>query len=66
VESIMLEFTEQVPNLWTGGTATALYAQPNVRNIPAWTIPGPEGAEPILGNGVIEAQIFWSEVWLEQ
>ncbi|HSL57942.1 MAG TPA: ABC transporter substrate-binding protein, partial [Acidimicrobiales bacterium] len=66
VEAIMLEFTEQVPNLWTGGTATALYAQPNVRNLPAWTIPGPDGVEPILGSGVLNSEIYWAEVWLEQ
>ena len=64
VEAIMLEFTEQVPNMWTGGTATALYAQNNVRNLAGWTIPG--DGEPILGSGVLNSEIYWAEVWLQQ
>lgn len=61
VETIMFELAEQVPQIWTGGTATSLYAQPQVRNLGGWTIPG-----DIQGDGVINATVFWSEVWLEQ
>ncbi|MBK5223111.1 MAG: hypothetical protein JJE52_09580 [Acidimicrobiia bacterium] len=61
VEAIMMEFTEQVPNTWTGGTATALYALPEVRNLGGWTVPGGH-----QGDGAMEAQVYWAEVWLEQ
>lgn len=65
VESIGLELAENVPQIWTGGTATALFATEEVRNLDGWTIPGPDG-EPIEGDGVINAVIYWAEVWLEQ
>ncbi|HSL58738.1 MAG TPA: ABC transporter substrate-binding protein [Acidimicrobiales bacterium] len=65
VESIMLELTEQVPNLWTNGTPTALYARPDVRNLAGWTIPTADGDE-IVGSGVLNAEIYWAEVWLDQ
>ena len=61
VETIMLEFTEQVPNLWTGGTATSMFALNEVRNLGGWTIPG-----DIQGDGTIGATVYWAEVWLEQ
>jgi peptide/nickel transport system substrate-binding protein len=64
VEAIMMEFTEQVPNLWTGGTATALFAQPTVRNLAGWTIP--VGEEEVPGEGAAEAQTYWAQVWMEQ
>jgi peptide/nickel transport system substrate-binding protein len=64
VEAIMFEFTEQVPNLWTGGTATSLFAIPEVRNLAGWTIP--VGDEEVPGDGAAEAQTYWAQVWLEQ
>lgn len=64
VEAIMLEFTEQVPNMWTGGTATALFATLQVRNLAGWTIP--VGDEEVPGEGAAEAQTYWSQVWLER
>jgi len=64
VEAIMFEFTEQVPNLWTGGTATSLFAVPTVRNLAGWTIP--VGDQEVPGTGAAEAQTYWAQVWLEQ
>ncbi len=64
VEAIMMEFNEQVPNLWTGGTATALFADPAVRNLAGWTVPSGETEVP--GAGAAEATTYWSQVWLEQ
>ena len=64
VEAIMMEFTEQVPNLWTGGTATSLFGVPTVRNLAGWTVPSGDGV--IAGDGATEAVVYWSEVWLEQ
>lgn len=61
VENIMLELAENVPQIWTGGTATALFTTDAVRNVGGWTIPG-----GIQGDGVTSATIRWSEVWLEQ
>ncbi|WP_195210455.1 ABC transporter substrate-binding protein [Actinomarinicola tropica] len=61
VESIMMEFTEQIPNTWTAGTATALYADNAVRNLAGWTIPG-----DVQGDGVMNSTVYWSEVWLEE
>jgi peptide/nickel transport system substrate-binding protein len=61
VETMMLELAEQVPLMWTGGTATSLYAVNEVQNLGGWTTP--DGA---LGTGVLGSTIYWSEVWLEQ
>ena len=61
VETIMFELADQVPLMWTGGTATSLYADNDVRNLGGWTTP--EGA---LGTGVLGSVIYWSEVWIEQ
>jgi peptide/nickel transport system substrate-binding protein len=66
VEDIMLELADQVPQIWTGGTATALYVQDDVRNVDGWTIPDPTGAPTIAGDGVINATIYWAEIWIEQ
>ena len=66
VEDIGLELAENVPLIWTGGTATALMATPQVRNVVGWTIPDQDGAPSIQGNGALGASIRWSEVWLEQ
>ncbi len=64
VEAISLELAENVPQTWTGGTATALFAAEEVRNLDGWTIPGPDGAPLTKGDGVINAVIYWAEVWL--
>jgi peptide/nickel transport system substrate-binding protein len=65
VEAIGLELAENVPQIWTGGTATALFAVEEVRNLDGWTIPGPDGAPLTEGDGVINAVIYWAEVWIE-
>lgn len=59
VESMMMELTETLPLMWTGGTATALYAQNDVRNLGGWTTP--DGA---LGDGVVSALTYWGDVWI--
>ena len=61
VETIMLELADQVPLMWTGGTATSMYAANEVRNLGGWTTP--DGA---AGDGVLGSTIYWSEVWMEQ
>ncbi|MGY6502789.1 MAG: ABC transporter substrate-binding protein [Acidimicrobiales bacterium] len=66
VEEIMFELAEQVPQIWTGGTATAFFALPEVRNIGGWTIPDAEGNPTIPGQGVLGATLRWNEVWIEQ
>ncbi|MBK5223114.1 MAG: hypothetical protein JJE52_09595 [Acidimicrobiia bacterium] len=60
VEEIMMELAEEVPLFWAGGTATSLYAVPEVRNLGGWTVPG-----GVQGDSVINSTIYWSEVWLE-
>ena len=66
VEDIMLELAEQVPQIWTGGTATALFALDEIHGLDTWTIPGPDGAPLVNGDGVIGATTYWAEVWVEQ
>jgi peptide/nickel transport system substrate-binding protein len=65
-EDIMFELAENIPNTWTAGTATALYVQDRVQNVDGWTIPGPDRAPLVRGDGVISAVIFWAEIWIEQ
>jgi peptide/nickel transport system substrate-binding protein len=66
VEEIMMELAEQVPQIWTGGTATAIYAIDSIRNIDGWTIPGPDRAPMVSGTGVTGAVFSLAEVWIEQ
>lgn len=61
VESIMMEFAENVPNTWTGATATALFTAKKVRNLSGWTIPG-----GVQGAGTPDATTFLTEVWMEK
>lgn len=61
VENIMLEFAENVPNTWTGATATAIFSAQKVRNLSGWTIPG-----GIQGGGTPDARTFLTEVWMEK
>ncbi|MDZ7679609.1 MAG: ABC transporter substrate-binding protein [Acidimicrobiales bacterium] len=66
VEDIMFELADQVPQIWTAGTATSLFADDSVHGIADWTIPGPDGAPLVEGNGALNATVFWAEVWIEQ
>src|SRR5690606_18156315 len=66
VETIMLELADQVPQIWTGGTATAMFVTDDVRNVDGWTIPGPDRAPLVWGDGVMDATMYWAEVWSEQ
>ncbi len=61
VEQIMIRLAEEVPVTWTGSTATAIGAKPEVRNIDGWKFP--EGSD---GDGVTQGVTFLSWVWLEQ
>jgi peptide/nickel transport system substrate-binding protein len=60
VERIGLHFAEEVPMLWTGGTATVLASRPEVNGIGAWTLPDGES-----GTGVPNAVTRWGAVWVE-
>jgi peptide/nickel transport system substrate-binding protein len=66
VEEIMLELADQLPQIWTGGTATSLFVVDEVRNVDGWTIPGPDRAPMVRGDGVINATVYWAEIWIEQ
>ncbi|MEX0740443.1 MAG: ABC transporter substrate-binding protein [Pseudohongiella sp.] len=59
VEDIMMLFTEQVPNTWTGSTPAAVAVQPRVRNIKGWTFP-----DGTPGDGMPVAQVSWAQVWM--
>ncbi len=61
VEEIMMLFTEEVPNLWTGGTATVVAVQPYVRNVAGWRFP-----DGTLGRGAANAVVTWSQVWIDR
>jgi peptide/nickel transport system substrate-binding protein len=60
VEEISLVLAEEVPNMWTGGTATAIVARDAVHGLMGGTTP--EGA-PI--DGAANAIIRTTTVWLE-
>ena len=57
----MLEFTEEVPNMWTGGTAVLIANEPAVNNIGGWTLP-----DGTPGAGIPDAVTRWAQVWMEQ
>jgi peptide/nickel transport system substrate-binding protein len=61
VEAIMLHFTEAVPLLWTGGTATTVGYKPAIQNADGWKLP--DGTK---GEGVVGGVVTWSQVWLKQ
>ncbi|MFP4512804.1 MAG: ABC transporter substrate-binding protein, partial [Acidimicrobiales bacterium] len=66
VEDIMFELTEQLPQIWTGGTATSIFAIEEVHGLASWTIPDTDGAPLVNGDGAINATTFFAEVWLQQ
>lgn len=61
VEKVMMHFTEAVPNLWTGGTATSVGYNPKLRNVEGWAFP--DGTE---GEGVVSGVVTWGQVWLTE
>jgi len=61
VEAMMMEFAEEVPQLWLGGTANAMFSTKKVHNLDGWTIPG-----NIRGAGMVAAYTFLTETWLEK
>jgi len=61
VEAIGLEFAEQVPNLWTGGTAVVIGNVPEVNGVGQWTL-----TDGTLGSGIADAITRWGQVWIEQ
>jgi peptide/nickel transport system substrate-binding protein len=60
VERIGMHFTEQVPMLWTGGTATVIATQPEVNGVGSWTLP-----DGTPGSGVPNGVTRWAAVWLD-
>jgi peptide/nickel transport system substrate-binding protein len=66
VEAIGLELADQLPQIWTGGTATAVFAIDNVRGLPDSTIPGADRRPMIGGTGVIGGTFGVAEVWIDQ
>ena len=60
VEAIGLEFAEQVPNLWTGGTAVLIGTKPEVNGVGSWKLP-----DGTTGNGIPDAVTRWAQVWME-
>ncbi|MFP3907491.1 MAG: ABC transporter substrate-binding protein, partial [Acidimicrobiales bacterium] len=66
VEDIMFELAEQLPQIWTGGTATSIFAIEEVHGLASWTIPDTDGAPLVNGDGAINATTFFAEVWLQQ
>jgi peptide/nickel transport system substrate-binding protein len=66
VEAIGLELADQLPQIWTGGTASAIFGLDNIRNVDGWTIPGPDRAPMTAGTGVVGAVFHWPEVWISQ
>lgn len=61
VEQISLLLAEQVPNTWTGSTATAVGVREAVKNVTGWTLP--DGSE---GGGVSSAVIRTVQVWIDE
>ena len=60
VEAIGLEFAEQVPNLWTGGTAVLIGNVPEVSGVGQWKLP-----DGTVGSGIADAVTRWGQVWTE-
>ena len=61
VEEIGLELAEQVPLLYTGGTANVIGSRPEVNGIGTWELPS--GTK---GTGIAEAVTRWDTVWVER
>ena len=59
-EQIMMHFTEQVPNLWTGGTAVMISNKPEVDGVGTWTLP-----DGTPGSGIPDAVTRWNAVWVD-
>ena len=60
-EAIMLHFTDEVPNLWTGGTAVMIATVPPVNNVADWELP-----DGTPGSGIPDAVTRWASVWVEE
>jgi peptide/nickel transport system substrate-binding protein len=61
VERIMMRLAEEVPLTWTGSTATAVGARPELHNVGGWQFP-----DGTRGNGVSQGVTFLGWVWLEK
>jgi peptide/nickel transport system substrate-binding protein len=61
VEEIGIELAEQVPLLYTGGTAVVIGSVPEVNGIGAWELPS--GSK---GSGIADAVTRWGSVWVER
>ncbi|MFA5566754.1 MAG: ABC transporter substrate-binding protein [Acidimicrobiia bacterium] len=61
VESMMMEFTEQMPLVWTGGTATALFSNLKVHGLDGWYTP-----EGVAGIGMTQGYTNLVQTWIEK
>ncbi|CCG03708.1 ABC transporter substrate-binding protein [Blastococcus saxobsidens] len=62
VEKIGLDLAENVPQLWTGATATLIGTRPELQNVSGWELPS--GAEGI-GTGLFTGgTALWGQTWL--
>lgn len=61
VEAIGLDLAENVPNTFTGATATMIATVPEVNNVTGWTLPDGDA-----GEGIPEAIARWAHVWKDQ
>jgi peptide/nickel transport system substrate-binding protein len=61
VEAIGLDIAENVPNTFTGATATMIATLPEVNGITSWTLPDGQ-----RGEGTPEAITRWGHVWKDQ
>jgi peptide/nickel transport system substrate-binding protein len=58
---IMVRINEQAPVWYSGGTATLIAADENIRGIDSWTLPSGS-----LGNGTPGALTFFNEIFVVQ
>jgi peptide/nickel transport system substrate-binding protein len=56
---IMVRINEQAPVWYSGGTATLIAAEPNIRGINNWTLPSGD-----LGNGTPGALTFFTSIFV--
>jgi len=61
-EAIMMLFTEQVPNLWTGATAISVGLSPDLRGWRSQSLPDGGEKQP---NGETWI-VYWAQVWIDQ
>ncbi len=58
-EAIMMLLSEELPLLWLGSTRAAVGARQALRNLDGWVLP-----DGTPGEGIPQAWVMWSQVWL--